>query len=408
VRLNRILFPIAALLAAATAQAQRTTVYVPGPGDAWERRAPAQVGMDAALVDSAVAFAVANESTAPRDLELAHYQTFGREPFGEAVGPFAERGAPAGIILRRGYIVAEWGDPRRVDMTFSVTKSFLSTVVGLALDRGMIRSVTDPVDPYVGPVFVLPPEGGGRHAGGLGEGRPLQLFDSDRERRITWDHLLRQTSDWEGTLWGKPDWADRPLQDPREWLTRERLEPGAAHEYNDVRVNLLALAALSVWRRPLPQVLREHVMDPIGASPTWRWTGYENSWVLMDGAAVQSVSGGGHWGGGMFISARDMARFGLLTLRRGRWGDRQVLSEEWVRMALTPTPVQPGYGFMNWYLNIERKQLPGAPATAFVHLGNGTNAIYVDPEHDLVIVARWIANPALDGLVQRVIAAAER
>ncbi|HEX5871418.1 MAG TPA: serine hydrolase, partial [Longimicrobium sp.] len=355
-RRNRFLFVITSLLVASAAHGQRA--YVPAPGDAWERRAPAQVGMDAALIDSAVAFAIASESTAPRDLELAHYQTFGREPFGEAVGPFAERGAPTGIILRRGYIVAEWGDPHRVEMTFSVTKSFLSTVVGLALDRGMIRSLGDPVDPYVGPVFVLPPEGGGRHPGALGEGRPLPLFDTDRERRITWDHLLRQTSDWEGTLWGKPDWADRPLQNPREWLTRARLEPGAAHEYNDVRVNLLALAALSVWRRPLPQVLREHVMDPIGASPTWRWTGYENSWVLMDGAAVQSVSGGGHWGGGMFISARDMARFGLLTLRRGRWGDRQVLSEEWVRMALTPTPVQPSYGFMNWYLNTDRKQLP--------------------------------------------------
>jgi CubicO group peptidase (beta-lactamase class C family) len=408
VRPNSIRLAIAALLVATAAQAQRTSAYVPGAGHAWERRAPAQVGMDAAGVDSAVAFAIANESTAPRDLELAHYQTFGREPFGEAVGPFAERGAPAGIIIRRGYIVAEWGDPHRVDMTFSVTKSFLSTVVGLALDRGMIRNLNDPVDPYVGPIFVLPPEGGSRHAGGLGEGRPLRLFDSDLERRITWDHLLRQTSDWEGTLWGKPDWADRPLQNPREWLTRARLEPGAAHEYNDVRVNLLALAALNVWRRPLPQVLREHVMDPIGASPTWRWTGYENSWVLMDGAAVQSVSGGGHWGGGMFISARDMARFGLLTLRRGRWGDRQVLSEAWVRMALTPTPVQPNYGFMNWYLNTDRKQLPSAPASAFVHLGNGTNAIYVDPENDLVVVARWIANPALDGLVQRVIAAVER
>ncbi|MBW3573131.1 MAG: beta-lactamase family protein [Gemmatimonadetes bacterium] len=397
-----------ALLLACTAEAQRSTPYYPGPGEDWERRTPEQVGMDAARLDSAVAFALANESAAPRDLELAHYQTFGREPFGEAVGPFAERGEPAGIIIRRGYIVAEWGDPRRVDMTFSVTKSFLSTVVGLAVDRGMIRGVHDPVDPYVGPVFVLPPEGGGRHAGGLGENRPLRLFDTDRERRITWDHLLRQTSDWEGTLWGKPDWADRPLQDPREWLTRERAEPGAVFEYNDVRVNLLALAALNVWRRPLPQVLRDHVMDPIGASATWRWTGYDNSWVLMDGLAVQSVSGGGHWGGGMFISARDMARFGLLALRRGRWGDRQVLSEAWVRMALTPTPAQPNYGFMNWYLNTDRERLPSAPATAFVHLGNGTNAIYVDPQNDLVVVARWIANPALDGLVQRVIAAVHR
>jgi CubicO group peptidase (beta-lactamase class C family) len=407
VRRTRFLI-FTSLLVATASHAQRAAPYVPGPGDDWARRTPAQAGMDAALLDSAVAFARANESTAPRDLELAHYQTFGREPFGEAVGPFDERGDPTGMVIRNGYIVAEWGDPRRVEMTFSVTKSFLSTVVGLAVDRGLIRSVDDPVDPYVAPVFVLPPEGGSRHASGLGENRPLRLFDTERERRITWNQLLRQTSDWEGTLWGKPDWADRPLQNPREWLTRPRGEPGAAHEYNDVRVNLLALAALSVWRRPLPEVLREQVMDPIGASPTWRWTGYENSWVLLDGRAVQSVSGGGHWGGGMFISARDMARFGLLTLRRGRWGNRQILSEAWVRMALTPTPVQANYGFMNWYLNTGREQLPGAPESAFVHLGNGTNAIYVDPEHDLVIVARWIANPALDGLVQRVIAAIER
>jgi CubicO group peptidase (beta-lactamase class C family) len=124
----------------------------------------------------------------------------------------------------------------------------------------------------------------------------------------------------------------------------------------------------------------------------------------MDGEAMQSVCGGGHWGGGMFISARDMARFGLLTLRRGRWGDRQILSEDWVTRALTPTRAQPTYGFMNWFLNTERKQLPSAPATAFVHLGNGTNAIYVDPEHDLVVVVRWIENDQLDGFVQRVLA----
>jgi CubicO group peptidase (beta-lactamase class C family) len=408
VRSHRFLLVLASLLVATAAHGQRTSSYVPGPGDDWERRTPAQVGMNAALLDSAIAFARANESTAPRDLEAAHYQTFGREPFGEAVGPFDERGDPTGIVVRHGYVVAEWGDPRRVEMTFSVTKSFLSTVVGLAVDRRMIRSVDDPVDPYLAPVFVLPPEGGSRHPGGMGESRPLRLFDTDRERRITWNHLLRQTSDWDGTLWGKPDWADRPLQNPREWLTRPRGEPGAVHEYNDVRVNLLALAALNVWRRPLPEVLREQVMDPIGASPTWRWTGYDNSWVLLDGRAVQSVSGGGHWGGGMFISARDMARFGLLTLRRGRWGDRQILSETWVRMALTPTPAEPNYGFMNWYLNTGRKQLPSAPESAFVHLGNGTNAIYVDPEHDLVVVVRWIANPALDGLVQRVIASVQQ
>ncbi|HEX8693105.1 MAG TPA: serine hydrolase [Longimicrobium sp.] len=388
----------------APALAQRA--YFPGTGDDWERRAPEQVGMDPARVREAVEFARASESRAPRSLEVAHYQTFGREPFGEAIGPFKERGEASGMIVRRGYIVAEWGDPYRVDMTFSVTKSFLSTVVGLAYDRGLIR-LDEPVGRSMAPVFVLSEQAAARRGAAemLGGAEVLNPFDTPHNRRITWEHLLRQTSDFEGTLWGKPEWADRPTGEPAEWATRPRKDPGSAYEYNDVRVNALALAALNVWRRPLPQVLREEVMDPIGASPTWRWYGYDNSWVVMDGAAIQSVSGGGHWGGGMFISARDMARFGLLTLHRGRWRDRRILSEDWIRRALTPTTAEPGYGFMNYFLNTDRKRFPAAPATAFVHLGNGTNAIYVDPEHDLVVVARWIQNDAVDDLVQRVLAA---
>jgi len=404
--MSRRVLPILLLMStvAARAGAQRGA-YVPGAGEDWQRRTPAQAGLDSARLQAAIAFHREHESRAPRDLAQAHYQSFGREPYGEAVGPFRARGEPSGVVLRHGYVVAEWGDTRRVDMTFSVTKSFLSTVVGLAYDRKMIRSLDDAVAPYMAPVRPLGAASVGRAAPGAGQGDVIEPFETPHNRRITWDHLLRQTSDWEGTLWGKPEWADRPTGEPATWATRPRKDPGSAYEYNDVRVNALALAALQVWRRPLPQVLREYVMDPIGASNSWRWLGYETSWVEMDGQAVQSVGGGGHWGGGMFISARDMARFGLLTLRRGRWGDRQILSDEWVRRALTPTPAQPDYGFMNWFLNTGRKRLPSAPESAFVHLGNGTNAIYVDPQHDLVVVVRWIENDQLDGFVGRVLAA---
>jgi len=107
----------------------------------------------------------------------------------------------------------------------------------------------------------------------------------------------------------------------------------------------------------------------------------------------------------MFIDAFDMARFGYLTLRGGRWKERQVLPAQWVRMALTPTPVQPDYGFMNWYNNRDGKLVPSAPRSAFMHLGNGTNAIYVDPEHDLVVVLRWIQTSAIDGFVKRLLGA---
>ena len=106
----------------------------------------------------------------------------------------------------------------------------------------------------------------------------------------------------------------------------------------------------------------------------------------------------------MFINAWDMARFGYLTLHRGKWQDKQLLSEKWVALARTPTSAQPTYGFMNWFLNTDKKALPSAPASAFYHLGNGTNVVYVDSENDLLIVVRWIKSDALDGFVQRVLA----
>lgn len=375
--------------------------YVPAAGS-WEHRTPEQLKLDPAKLKEAIDFAVASESKSPRSLEQAHFQTFGREPYGEPVGPFKERGPATGVILRGGYIVAEWGQPSRVDMTFSVTKSFLSATVGLAFDRKMIRSLQDRVVDYSPPI--LPWSNGQRfdQAENFGKGNFIDLFQTENNRKITWEHLLRQTSDWEGTLWGKPDWADRPDRDASKWLDRKRNEPGTSYEYNDVRVNVLALAALNVWRRPLPEVLKEYVMDEIGASNTWRWFGYENSWVVLDGRPIQSVSGGGHWGGGIFINAYDMARFGLLTERGGKWADKQILSPEFVRQAKTPTSVQPTYGFMNWFLNTDKKLYPSAPASAFAHIGNGTNLIYVDPDHDLVIVARWIENGKIDEFIQKI------
>lgn len=388
------------------AQRGKGKIYYPEAGN-WERREPRAVGMDAQELQQAVQFAIDNEAKAPRSLKQAHYLGFGKEPFGDAVGPFKERGEPTGLVIKNGYIVASWGEPEEVNMTFSVSKSFLSTVVGLAYDQGLIRALDDTVHNYMAPVFPFNKELTGNKADKLGEEDVLQPFDTEHNRKISWNHLLRQTSDWEGSLWGKPDWADRPEGEPSEWLDRPRNELGSVYKYNDVRVNVLALAATNVWRQALPSVLKEQVMDPIGASHTWRWLGYENSWIVLDGLPVQVVSGGGHWGGGMFISAMDQARFGYLTLRRGKWQGRQILSENWIRQALTPTPAKTDYGFMNYFLNTNKERFPSAPESAFAHLGAGTNMVYVDPEHDLVIVARWIEGSALDGLVARVLESIE-
>jgi CubicO group peptidase (beta-lactamase class C family) len=395
-----IFLPLSIILILFSANVFGQKTYFP-TADVWEKRSPEQAKFDVAKLKEAIDFAIQSEAKTPRNLELAHYQTFGREPFGEAVGAFKERGEMTGIILRNGYIVAEWGDVNRVDMTFSVTKSFLSTTVGLAFDRKLIRSLQDPARDYSALTSVYPPEKSD-HPEKFGKPRLIELFETEHNRKITWEHLLRQTSDWEGTLWGKPEWADRPDRDANNWLNRKRNEPGTVYEYNDVRVNVLALAALNVWRVPLPQVLKENVMDEIGASNTWRWFGYENSFVVIDGAIVQSVSGGGHWGGGMFISARDLARFGLLTANNGRWENKQILSAEFIKQAKTPTVPQPTYGFMNWFLNTDKKLYPSAPASAFAHLGNGTNLIYIDPENDLVIVLRWIENGKIDEFIGKI------
>jgi CubicO group peptidase (beta-lactamase class C family) len=352
----------------------------------WQRRSPAEAGMDAAAIAQAVALAVEKENPASKDLAVASATAFGaREPLDTPIGPMQARGGANGLVIRHGFVVAEWGDTRRADMTFSVTKTFLSTVVGLAWQDGLIRDLADPVRDYV---------------------PARELFDGPHNSKITWDQLLRQTSDWQGTLWGKPDWADRPEgATPADWPKRPLSEPGTRYKYNDVRVNLLALAALHVWRRPLPEVLRERVMIPIGASSTWRWHGYENSWIELDGQRVQSVSGGGHWGGGMFIDAWDMARFGYLFLRNGRWRERTIVSEKWIALARTPGGANPEYGFMNWFLNTGRKPLPAVPESSVTFEGNGANIIYIDWENDLLAVVRWIQDEALNDVLGKLVAA---
>nr|WP_294997270.1 serine hydrolase [uncultured Sediminibacterium sp.] len=384
--------------------AQKPSAQYFPPAGKWEQRVPQMMGINPTILQDAIALAKAGESKNPRSMEINHYRTFGKEPFGEGIGPFADRGEATGIIVYKGYVVALWGEPDRCDMTHSVTKSFLSAIVGVAVDKGMIGSVKDTVARYIPPIELYQPqEPVNRPAEDIGKPQLISPFAGTHNQTITWEDMLRQTSDWEGTLWGKPDWADRPDADPNKWLNRPRNKPGTSYEYNDVRVNALALAATSVWRKPLPQALKQYIMDPIGASNTWRWTGYRNAWIVLDGQPVQSVSGGGHWGGGMFINAWDMARFGWLTLNRGKWNGQQLLSETWVQQSLTPTAPKTDYGYMNWFLNTGKKMLPSAPETAFTHVGNGNNLIYVDPEHDLVAVIRWIDGRSQDAVIGKII-----
>lgn len=333
----------------------------------WLQKSPSDFDLNQKAIDEVVKFAQEHEYTGSRDLRQAILKGFEREPYHEILGPTKKRGGPAGMILKNGYVIAKWGDTKRVDMTFSVTKSFLSTMAGLAIDQNLIASVDDSVRQYVW----------------TGE------FNGEHNSQITWRHLLTQSSDWTGQLWGGYDWADRP---PREggiddWKLRKLNKPGTVFEYNDVRVNLLAYSLLQVWRNPLPKIMKEHIMDPIDASTTWRWFGYENSFVTIDGFNMQSVSGGGHSGGGLFINTEDMARFGLLFLNDGKWKDQQLISSEWINEATKPSAAEEKYGFM-WWLTWEGDQLKNYRAAGF-----GGNFIIIDKENDLVVITRWL-NPS--------------
>jgi len=398
-----VLYVIAMVQQAYSQKNTTTNLYYP-PKGSWEQRSPASMGWDSLKLAKAVQFMQEHETNMPRNLELTQVFNFGKEPFSDGVGPFAERKSSSGLIVYKGYIISSWGDINFSEQTNSVSKSFLSTVVGIAVRKGLISDVNDFVYPYI-PLVEPADEETYRKPEALGTPQFLTPFSSEHNKKIRWEHLLRQTSDWEGTLWGKPDWADRPEGDPSGWLTRKRNEPGTVWKYNDTRVNALALATTLVFHKPLPEVLRDEIMEPIGASNQWHWTGYRNSWIVVDGKKIQSVSGGGHFGGGMFIAAQDMARFGLLGLRNGKWKDKQLIEESWIKQSLTPTTANNGYGYMNYFLNVDLKLLPSAPATAYVHIGNGTNMIYVDREHDLVVVARWIENNAMDQFIKLVLQA---
>ncbi len=293
-------------------------------------------------------------------------------PWSAIVGPVIPRGKPAGVIVKGGRIAASWGDVSRVDMTFSIAKSYLAVLAGLAVDDGLIR-LDDPVAKTVD----------GPH------------FASAHNAKITWRHLLTQASEWEGVIFEKSDQVDHNRQigagadNSRKGEKRELREPGTFYEYNDVRVNVLSYALLRRFGRALPEVLKERIMDPIGASDTWRWHGYENSWVdLGNGRKAQSVPGGAHWGGGIFISALDHARLGLLIGRQGEWGGRQLLSKAYIAEMLAPSATNPDYGFL-WWLNRGKARYPAATERSVFALGAGSNIIWVEPENDLVVVGRW-------------------
>ena len=350
--------------------------YFPPSGE-WARKQPAALGMDAAALAAAVQYAQGHETE--RALDFSDQDA----TFGTRLGSMPTRRARTnGVVIYKGYVVAEFGDTRFVDPTYSVAKSMLATVAGVAVRDGRIGKLDEPVGQRV-------KDGG---------------YASPRNAQVTWKQHLQQETEWEGSMWGKnADFIGKEAFGAGERKPRELKAPGSHYEYNDVRINRFALSLLRVFDKPVPEVFQEQVMDVIGASSSWKWVPYTNSYVELNGKQVPSVSGGTRWGGGMWIDSWDMARFGYLWLRGGAWNGKQVLPPGYVKEALTPSAHGPDYGYL-WWLNTKGKNLPGLPVNAFAALGAGSNTIVVSPDHDLVIVWRWHSGNSAE-FAKRVIAA---
>lgn len=328
--------------------------------------------------DEAIAFAQAHEIPWPRDPNDdpsrwgVHHDD--PPPFNRLRGPVHPRGGVSGVIRLRGEEVAAWGDPDRADQTFSVAKTYLALLAGIAQARGLL-------DPGERVSQRLPDIG----------------FDSAHNRAITWEHLLTQTSEWQGECFGMPDQVEhyrRVSHDPRppagrKGERRPLREPGSYWEYNDVRINQLSLALLHLFRQPLPEVFLEAVLQPIGAGRDFRWEGYDDAWVEIDGRRMQSVPGGTHWGGGVAISARDQSRIGQLLLDGGvHWG-RQLLPLDWVQHMRSPCAVAPFYGRLAW-LNRDGRLFAEASRSSWFMLGAGGHMVWIEPDREAVIAARWL------------------
>ena len=331
--------------------------------------------MPGSALQQAIQFAIDHESTWDREV-TANWGVHRDDPppWNRLLGPVHSRGPVSGTIVADGKTLAAWGEPKRADLTFSVAKTYLGLLAGLAHDRGLLPDVDEPI---------------GARLRGIG-------FDNGHNARVTWAQMLQQTSEWTGEVFGVPDQADhyravtfgkppggkkgdpRPLQ-----------EPGTYWEYNDVRINQLSLALLHLFQRPLPEVFRESIMRPIGASEDWNWVGYDNAWVEIAGQRVQSVPGGTHWGGGMSISSEDQALIGQLMLNDGMANGKRVLSADWLRRMRTPCAIAPYYGYLIW-LNPGRKVFPSVPAASFFAMGAGSSFTFVEPGRRLVVVVRWL------------------
>lgn len=299
--------------------------WVDFPNESWERITPEETGLDQGKFISWV------ESQDP---------TFGVGFGGQ------EPAAGGAVITRGGYILHTWGDPNFRYQNKSTGKVFTRLALQLALDRGLIDSLDDPVRKYW-----------------TGEGQlssPHKYLTKGHHTEISFRHFIEMTSGFpvsNGYFWerkinegdqnpGIPEWAEW-TGDP-DYDNYAHVEPGKYRHYSSGGYWRLSQALTAIWDDDLKSVLDELIMSKIGI-PAHRWDWLSGEYVRSNidfypalpdyGSFVDKpytinghkVRGGGGW---VVMSASDLARLGLLYATGGVWEGERIISKEFGGMYL--------------------------------------------------------------------------
>jgi CubicO group peptidase (beta-lactamase class C family) len=337
------------------------------PGASWRTASPAQVGVDARAISGLVAQLRSGSLGAEHAL----------------------------VIVRKGYVIADeyfagW-TADSIHTEQSVTKSVTSLVTGIAIARGDLRGVDQPL------VDLL-----ARYA-------PIANLD-DRKRALTVRDVLTMRT---GLDWNEDSYSGSPLEQLNnlqtdwlrfviDWPMRE--QPGTRWQYNSGGVIALGGAIGIAAGVNTADYARTYLLRPIGITGDKWYRGYPD---LLP-----------HTGGGLLMSTRDLARVGYLVLRRGRWNGAQVVPSEWIaestRPRVTPTYRLGGrtssYGYLWWLYTLDGGP-PDASTTDVVIAASGAQGqwLFVVPKYDLVVaINAGITNgpdPALDVLFRTIVPA---
>jgi CubicO group peptidase (beta-lactamase class C family) len=266
----------------------------------------------------------------------------------EAAAYAEKHGGGSGCVIRHGYLVKEWGSPTtRWDIKSATKGSLGATLLGLAVDAGKVK-----LDDFAQSHY---PAIGTETAGN----NPTWL------KEITVRHLATMTAGFDD---GRPP--------------KLVYRPGTKGIYSNDTANMLAELLTLRYGEDLAAVVKREVMDPIGVpAADWRWRANQYRAKTINGLASREFASG------LTITHRALARIGYLYLRDGKWKDRRILSQEYVRTATTPTKLPAPWPYYAFYWGSNAlATYPDMPKDTVWALGLGDSFVVVCPSLDLVAV----------------------